>query len=148
MAIDLTPVVLAVLTGFCLGGGWWLYVDGVIDYHNHPHLNITSTHPPQNTTIPYNGAWVTPGIVTTVSMIAMNCISIVKVRDTWEGRLWLLITATGGLLGLYGAIWIVTQDFNGNEWPGLSIVLQCVTIMLGGVIYFLRLGMGNEVLDL
>jgi cytochrome bd-type quinol oxidase subunit 2 len=141
MTINLTPIILAVITGLCLGGGWWVYVDGVIKYKNFPHMNTTITPP---TPIPYHYAWMTPGLVVTFSMVAMNIVTMSHIRRHWAGRLWLFITLTVGVLGLCGAVWILSNVFDGQEWPGVSLVVQTLLILMGGIIYFLRVGFGSS----
>jgi len=140
MGLYLTPILLSVLAGLCLGGAWWLYVDGVIVYHQYPHYNATHASEP----LPYDGTWVIPGLVTTVAIVVMNCVTIQQVRQHWEGRLWLFVTLTISFLGLSGGVWILTRHFGGNEWSGITIVLQCVLCLLAGVIYFLRMGLGGD----
>lgn len=135
--MNLAPIIVASLSGLLLGGGWWVFVDGVIHYHNHPHLNTTSTTK-QKLPLPSNQ--VVPGLLATLSMILMNTISVSQVSRLWEGRLWLFATLTIGLLGFSLSVWILTQHFGGQEWPGVSLVVQTLLLLMGGVLYFLRFG--------
>ena len=127
------PIILAVITGLCFGGSWWVYTDGVIAYNGDGGKDSS-----------YHYAWIIPGIVTTLSMIFMNIVSMTQVRTQWEGRLWLFITLTIGVLGLCGAVWILANRFSGQEWTGISLVVQCMLLIMGGIIYFLRTGFGSN----
>lgn len=127
--MNLTAVFVSTLAGLLVGGGWWLYTDAVIAVHQEPG-NAT-----------FEAVWVGPGVVSTGSMVLLNLISIEQVRSQWEARLWLFVMLTIGFLGMGGAVWILSQHFGGTEWPGVALVLQSTLIVLGGIMYFLRLGL-------
>ena len=136
--MKIVTILVCVFAGASLGGGWWIYGDGVITFgQDFPHHH-------------YKGHWVAPGIITTAGAVAMNRITPQKVRELVEGRLWLFASLTTTFIGVGLSLWIMIADDiigGGQAWTAITLLLQNMFVLLAGLLFFLRDGVNKPGMD-
>jgi Uncharacterised protein family (UPF0220) len=131
--MHVSSIMVCIFAGVFLGGGFWVFADGCIDYRVVQQQNIS-----------YEFKWVVPGLLTTAAMVALNLgVTPSIVVQKWEGRLWSFSCLTIAFIGIGLSIWILTADAiigGGSNWAAISILVQTMLVTMGGLLFFIRDG--------
>jgi len=151
----------SLLSGVIVGIGWYIFIDGLVQASVDcvkwsGHFNPAGC---TNETIPdykappglVNGAYWTPGILSTLGLLGLNAISWDAVTDDFDSslackaRTWVTVCFVLMFCGLGAAIWILASDLGlGDDyyhWGGVATLIQTMLILAGGLAFRLsRLG--------
>lgn len=116
-------IIVSALTGAIYAGGWWVFLDGII-----------------NAPEPFPWFHIIPVFGMTVSILAINMVSPNSL-DSWDHggplKCWLFTWFTFAMTFVGIAIWITAVEYpTGYNWPGVAIILHTVLVGISGGLYF------------
>lgn len=112
---------VGLFTGIFFAVGWVLFIDAQI-----------------NSLDAFDGKHVIPCLLATAAAIAMNLVSISRVKESMEVKLWLFFWFTVSCVSIGLSIWFLARDYAPPipPYPGISILLQSVFTLIAGFLYF------------
>ncbi|GMH44975.1 hypothetical protein BSKO_12932 [Bryopsis sp. KO-2023] len=123
-----------VMSGMLFGCGWWMWMDAVLVNGKDHHIPAVQFF---------------PGIIATLAVIVMSCISREDVREydpfdddaMCRSRFWLLISYILSLGAVVGGVWMLVQDYATKDgvdiWPGVAGLCQVFMVLASGLVFFL-----------
>ncbi|TKW39840.1 hypothetical protein SEVIR_1G206000v4 [Setaria viridis] len=126
------PVVGPGVAGAVFGAGLWFWVDAVVcSAAAVPFLHYL------------------PGFFASFAALMFNCVNREDIGDgyyspyddsEWRVKLWLFISYVVSFVSLAGAVGFLVQDAltetGPSAWTGTAGVLQCVCVLVSGLIYW------------
>ncbi|PKU79898.1 transmembrane protein 50 homolog [Dendrobium catenatum] len=118
--------------GAVFSAGWWFWVDAVIC----SDVKISFLH-------------YLPGIFASLAALMFNCVRKEEIaydyyspygESDWRLKLWLFLAYVISFVSLAAAVGLLVQDALTDKghslWAGVAGVLQCVLILISGLIYW------------
>lgn len=126
------PVLGPGVAGAVFGAGWWFWVDAVVcSAAAVPFLHYL------------------PGFFASFAALMFNCVNREDIGDgyyspyddsEWRVKLWLFISYVVSFVSLAGAVGFLVQDAltdtGPSAWTGSAGILQCVFVLVSGLIYW------------
>ncbi|PIN15848.1 putative membrane protein [Handroanthus impetiginosus] len=117
------------VAGAVFGAGWWFWVDAVVC----SSVKVPFVH-------------YLPGIFASLSALMFNCVRKEDIdyspydEGEWRLKLWLFIAYVVSFVSLAASVGLLIQDAlvksGPSAWTGVAGVLQCVFILISGLIYW------------
>lgn len=119
--ISLRAFGAAVISGLLFVSGWIVFVDAQL-----------------NTLDKFSGVHVLPPLGVTLTFVFVNMVSPSRVATNKAVKTWLLLCFTLCCVCVGSSIWIVIREYPPPvpPWPGVSILVQNVCVMVSTVIFF------------
>jgi hypothetical protein len=137
-------LLVAVACGYLFSSGWCILIDGI-------------RAAPGEGSGRFLWYYLIPALLASVSAIFINFMDADQLRSTrsafsddnvTQARFYFYSMLTLGLCGIIGAGWILIADYPsvgpatagpataGGPWPGISILLQTLCVMIAGLVFF------------
>ncbi|XP_072978459.1 uncharacterized protein [Typha angustifolia] len=121
------------VAGAVFGAGWWFWVDAVVC----SAVMVSFLH-------------YLPGIFASLAALMFNCVNREDISydyyspyggdSEWRLKLWLFVAYVVSFVSLAGAVGLLIQDSltdkGPSSWTGVAGVLQCVFVLISGLIYW------------
>ncbi|GER37776.1 transmembrane protein 50a, partial [Striga asiatica] len=118
------------IAGAVFGTGWWFWVDAVVC----SSVKIPFVH-------------YLPGIFASLAALMFNCVRKDDIdyspyeEGEWRLKLWLFIAYVVSFVSLAASVGLLIQDAlvesGPSAWTGIAGVLQCVFVLISGLIYWI-----------
>ncbi len=118
----LRAICVSTVVGVFLALGWWAFIDGAI-------------HAPDV----FEAAHLAPPLTATMAGVLFNLVGVSHINGQNAGavRVWLFTWFTVACTAIGGAIWIAATGYPPDDnWPGVSIVLCCVSVFFASTLFF------------
>ncbi|KAK8507705.1 hypothetical protein V6N13_025360 [Hibiscus sabdariffa] len=117
------------IAGAVFGAGWWFWVDAVVC----DAVTVSFVH-------------YLPGIFASIAALMFNCVRKDDIDyspyddSEWRLKLWLFVAYVVSFVSLAASVGLLIQDSVVNSgpsvWTGIAGVLQCVFVLISGLIYW------------
>ncbi|GMI71594.1 hypothetical protein like AT1G36980 [Hibiscus trionum] len=117
------------VAGAVFGAGWWFWVDAVVC----DAVTVSFVH-------------YLPGIFASIAALMFNCVRKDDIDYSpyddieWRLKLWLFLAYVISFVSLAASVGMLIQDsvvkYGPSVWTGTAGVLQCVFILISGLIYW------------
>ncbi|KAK8996720.1 hypothetical protein V6N11_020219 [Hibiscus sabdariffa] len=115
--------------GAVFGAGWWFWVDAVVC----DAVTVSFVH-------------YLPGIFASIAALMFNCVRKDDIDyspyddSEWRLKLWLFLAYVISFVSLAASVGLLIQDSvvksGPSVWTGIAGVLQCVFVLISGLIYW------------
>lgn len=121
MRRELKNIFVGLFTGILFSAGWVLFIDAQI-----------------NTLDAFVAVHIVPCILSSIAGIAINLVSISRISESMEVKIWLFFWFTISCVAIGLAIWFIARDYAPPipPYPGVSILLQTVFAMMASFLFF------------
>ncbi|KMZ63667.1 putative Transmembrane protein 50a [Zostera marina] len=121
------------IAGAVFGAGWWFWTDAVIC-----------------STAAVSFLHYLPGLFASLAALMFNCVKRNDLdyysyeESEWRPKLWLFFAYVSSFVSLASSVGLLVQDAVTDDgpstWTGIAGVLQCVFVLISGLIYWISNG--------
>jgi hypothetical protein len=121
--VNLREIVISLISGMLIGGGWWAFFDGVVYApDSFPWIHIL------------------PPLAATVAFVCINLATLEDLQQKTIVKVWMFVWLTVACIAVGGGIWITAVEYPADiasNWPGVAIIVHAVLVLFAALLFFI-----------